>query len=62
MEIVFITSIAALISSIATPLTIRFATKFHLVTDKSRKHPAHTHTGVIPRTRGIPIFISFLVC
>jgi len=62
MEIVFITSIAALISSIVTPLTIRLATKFNLVTDKNRKHPAHTHTGVIPRAGGIPIFISLLVC
>jgi len=62
MEIVFITSIAALISSIVTPLTIRFATKFHLVTDKNRKHPAHTHTGVVPRAGGIPIFVSLLVC
>ncbi len=63
MEIIFITSIAALISSIVTPLTIRFAKKFHLVTDKkNRKHPAHTHTGIIARAGGIPIFVSLLVC
>ena len=61
MKTILIISVSALISSIVTPLTIRLAKKFSLVTDKKRKHPAHTHTGVIPRAGGIPIFVSLLI-
>ena len=50
------------ISYLATPLAIRIANKFKLVTDiTQRSHPAHTHTGIIPRGGGIPIFIALLV-
>jgi len=36
--------------------------KFNIVTDvKKRKHPAHTHTGVVPRGGGMPIYLSFLI-
>lgn len=45
-----------------TPFTIQLAKKYALVTDiKIRKHPAHTHTGLIPRGGGIPIFLAILI-
>jgi UDP-GlcNAc:undecaprenyl-phosphate GlcNAc-1-phosphate transferase len=40
-----------------TPLVIMFARRFKLVDDpKKRFHPAHVHTGVIPRAGGLAIF------
>ncbi|NTU73410.1 undecaprenyl/decaprenyl-phosphate alpha-N-acetylglucosaminyl 1-phosphate transferase [Candidatus Roizmanbacteria bacterium] len=54
--------ITAIISAILTFPTIRLAKKYNLVTDKQkRKHPAHTHTGIIPRGGGIPIYLSILI-
>lgn len=42
--------------------TIRLAKRFHLVTDKrKRMHPAHTHTGIIPRAGGVPIYLGILI-
>lgn len=39
-----------------TPLVILFAKRYHLVDDpKFRYHPAHTHTGIVPRAGGISI-------
>lgn len=53
---------SALVSYLITPLTIKIATKYGLITDiKTRNHPAHTHKGVIPRGGGIPIFIALLI-
>ena len=38
---------------------IGFAKKFNLVDDKSkRSHPANTHTGIIPRAGGLPIYLA----
>lgn len=60
---ILIIGVSALISYLTTPLAIRVAKKYKLLTDIStRNHPAHTHTGIIPRGGGIPIFISLLVC
>lgn len=54
--------IATAISYLMTPFTIRLATKYKLLTDaNSGSHPAHTHTGIIPRGGGIPIYISLLI-
>ncbi len=54
--------ISFLISLLLTPISIYFAKKFNLVTDKTKRyHPAHTHTGIIPRGGGIPIFIAILI-
>lgn len=54
--------LAFLISYVATIPTIALAKKYGLVTDSiNRKHPAHTHTGVVPRAGGLPILISFLI-
>lgn len=34
----------------------------HLVTDKTKRiHPAHTHTGIIPRGGGVPIFLALIM-
>ncbi len=53
---------STLVSFISTIPTIYFATKYKLVTDRDkRKHPAHTHTGIIPRGGGIPIYIALLI-
>jgi len=61
MEFILAFSIAACISYLLTPPTIYIANKIGLVTDsKVRKHPAHTHIGIIPRGGGIPLFIGFL--
>jgi len=51
-----------LFSFLFTYPTMIWAKKLNLVTDKKkRKHPAHTHKGIIPRGGGIPIFFSFLI-
>lgn len=50
------------ISFLATIPTIYFAKKYNLVTNRdTRNHPAHTHTGIIPRGGGIPIYVALLV-
>ncbi|MBP9690760.1 undecaprenyl/decaprenyl-phosphate alpha-N-acetylglucosaminyl 1-phosphate transferase [Candidatus Woesebacteria bacterium] len=52
----------ALVSYVTTPLAIKIAKKYGLMTDVvKRNHPAHTHSGVIPRGGGIPIFLALLV-
>ncbi len=54
--------LTALISYLLTIPTIAFAKKLHLVTDtKTRSHPAHTHTGIVPRAGGLPIYLSILI-
>ncbi|NTU46628.1 undecaprenyl/decaprenyl-phosphate alpha-N-acetylglucosaminyl 1-phosphate transferase [Candidatus Roizmanbacteria bacterium] len=54
--------ISFLLAALFTLPTIRFAKKFKLVTDRrKRKHPAHTHTGIIPRAGGIPLFLALLI-
>ncbi len=52
----------AIVSYLLTPPTIKYAKKLKLVTDKrKRNHPAHTHTGIIPRGGGVPIFFAILL-
>jgi len=54
--------VALVASTLATPLVIRLATKYHLVDDpKKRKHPAHTHTGIIPRAGGLALFLGIIL-
>lgn len=50
------------IALVTTPLAIKLSWRFQLVDDpKKRKHPAHTHKGIIPRAGGIPIYLALLV-
>lgn len=58
----YIILVSALISAVTTPIAIKIAKKFDLVTDRNKRdHPAHTHQGIIPRGGGIPIFLSLLI-
>jgi len=62
MDIILAFLFAFLVAYCFTPLTIFFAKKFELVTDKKKRfHPAHTHIGIIPRGGGIPVFIAILL-
>ncbi len=54
--------LSALFAFLFTGPAIALAKKLSLVTDKStRAHPAHTHTGLVPRGGGVPIFMSFVL-
>jgi UDP-GlcNAc:undecaprenyl-phosphate GlcNAc-1-phosphate transferase len=45
-----------------TPITIKIANMFGLIDDpEKRKHPAHTHTNVIPRAGGVPLFLGIFL-
>jgi len=60
--IIYLTVISFLISFLSVPLTIRFAKKYKLIDDvKKRPHPAHTHSGSIPRAGGIPLFMGIFL-
>lgn len=62
MNPVLIILVSAGISALATIPTMVIARKYNLVTDKQKRyHPAHTHTGVIPRAGGIPIYLSLVL-
>ncbi len=50
------------IALVSTPMAIKIAKRFGLVADpRKRKHPAHTHQGVIPRNGGLPIWLSIFI-
>jgi len=54
--------ISFLISFLTTIPTIKLAKNFGLVDDiRKRKHPAHTHQGIVPRGGGLPIYLSILI-
>ncbi len=54
--------VAALTTLAVTPLVIAFARACKLVDNpRTRYHPAHTHTGIIPRAGGLAIFVGFLI-
>lgn len=62
MEYVLAFGISASIVYLITPPTIYLARRFGLVTDsKFRKHPAHTHIGLVPRGGGLPLFLGFII-
>lgn len=51
-----------LITLLVTPLVIRLAFATHLVDDpKIRKHPAHTHRGIIPRAGGLALLVGVVI-
>jgi len=62
MEYVLAFGMAASFAYLLTPPTIFFAKHLGLITDsKLRKHPAHTHIGLIPRGGGLPLFLAFII-
>lgn len=53
---------AALISFAITPFVIKLARAHNMVDDpKKRRHPAHTHHGVIPRAGGLALFTGIII-
>ncbi len=61
MQNLIIFVFASILSFLFTIPTIYIAKKVHLVTDRrSRPHPAHTHSGLIPRGGGIPVYLTLL--
>lgn len=62
MEYLLAFGMAASFAYLLTPPTILLAKRVGLITDSTlRKHPAHTHIGLIPRGGGLPIYIAFLI-
>ncbi len=62
IKIVIAAVTSFLVSFFATSPTIKIAQKFGLVDDAGkRKHPAHTHKGIIPRGGGLSIYLSVLL-
>ncbi len=62
MQMIIRSILAFLIALTATPLTIRLAQRYNLVTDPDkRKHPAHTHLGVLPRGGGFPLYLGIML-
>ncbi len=54
--------VAALITFVSTPLVIALARRLRLVDDSAKRfHPAHTHTGVIPRAGGLAIYLGLSI-
>jgi UDP-GlcNAc:undecaprenyl-phosphate GlcNAc-1-phosphate transferase len=46
-----------------TPVVIHIAKRYKLIDDPHiRYHPAHTHTGAIPRAGGLALYIGFFLC
>lgn len=61
-KILVSTFLAGLISYLLTAPTVKLARRFNLVSDRrKRKHPAHTHQGIIPRAGGLPLYLAVLV-
>lgn len=51
-----------IITTVLTPLIIAFAHRFQLLDDvQKRKHPAHTHSGIVPRAGGLAIYLGLLI-
>lgn len=62
MNIIVPFVIAMLTTLVVTPFVIGLARKLNLVDNpKTRYHPAHTHTGIIPRAGGLAILIGLIV-
>lgn len=55
-------SLGAIITALITPAVILFARRYGLMDDPHvRFHPAHTHTGIIPRAGGLALYMGFVV-
>jgi UDP-GlcNAc:undecaprenyl-phosphate/decaprenyl-phosphate GlcNAc-1-phosphate transferase len=54
--------ISLLVVFFITPVVILLAKKYRLVDDpKNRFHPAHTHTGIVPRAGGLALFVGIVL-
>lgn len=62
MAFILMFLLSCAITYLSTPLVIKLAKKYRLVTDpKKSKHPAHTHKGIVPRAGGVPIVLAIVV-
>lgn len=62
MELVLPLIVTAFITYGVTPVIIRFAQRRGLVDDAAKRyHPAHTHTGIIPRAGGLALYIGLVL-
>lgn len=53
---------AAIITLLAAPIVRILAVRWKLVDDiRKRPHPAHTHTGIIPRAGGLAIYLGMMI-
>lgn len=58
-----VATMAFVISYVLTPFVMVLAKKWGLVDNPTlRFHPANTHTGIIPRAGGLPIFLAIALC
>lgn len=61
LNILIVAITSFFVSYISTPPIIFLAKKYGLLDDdKKRKHPAHTHQGIVPRAGGLSIFFGIL--
>lgn len=62
INIILLMIFSTLITFCLTPVMIVLAKKYGLVDNpKKRPHPAHTHTGIIPRAGGLPILLGIFL-
>lgn len=62
MQLVIPGILAFCATFIITPLIIILARRWHLVDDpRLRKHPANTHTGIIPRAGGLALLFGIVL-
>ncbi len=54
--------ISFLIALFSTPLTIKFARKYGLVDDPSKRpHPAHIQNRIVPRAGGLSLYLAIII-
>ncbi|MBI3103603.1 undecaprenyl/decaprenyl-phosphate alpha-N-acetylglucosaminyl 1-phosphate transferase [Candidatus Daviesbacteria bacterium] len=54
--------ISFIVTTLSTPLTIKFAKKFNLLDNpKERPHPAHTQKRIVPRAGGLSLFLGIII-
>src|SRR3989304_9346790 len=58
----FLISMSFLVTFLFVPPTIKLALKHKLLDDsKKPPHPAHTHSGIIPRAGGVPLLLGIFL-
>lgn len=63
MEILIPAIISFLTTVAITPFAIKFAKKYGLVDDPSKRpHPAHVQVRIIPRAGGLAIYLGLVIC